>query len=96
MPEWQAARKGAVIYRTPRPPSPEAPKPSQPLVLPPPRLVEESELAEMLASQSEPEPGRMEWFYDGESWVYASQQPPIKPPKPSQEKVRGPWSVDGS
>ena len=75
-----------MIYQTPRPPTPEPPKPSQPVVLPPPRLVEESELAE-LANKSEPEPGRMQWFNDGESWVYASQQPAIKPPRPSPEKV---------
>ena len=87
MPEWQAARKGAVIYKTPRPPTPEPPKPSQPVVLPPPRLVSESELAE-LDNKPEPEAGKMQWFYDGESWVYASQQPPIKPPKQSQDKVR--------
>ena len=70
-----------MIYATPRPPSPEPPKPSQPVVLPPPRLVEQSELA------NKAESGKMQWFYDGESWVYASQQPPVKPPKPSQEKV---------
>ena len=68
-----------MIYATPRPPSPEPPKPSQPVVMPPPRLVEQEELAE--------EQGRMQWFYDGESWVYARQQPPVKPPRTSQEKV---------
>ena len=29
----------------------------------------------------------MQWFYDGESWVMASEQPPMKPPKPVEDPV---------
>ena len=78
----QAAKKGAVIYKTPRPPTPEPPKPavSEPAVLPPPKLVEQTELS------TKPEPKKMQWFYDGESWVYAMEQPPMKPPKPPEER----------
>lgn len=28
-----------------------------------------------------------QWFYDGQSWVYASEQPEMKPPKELEEKV---------
>jgi len=82
-PEWQAAKKGAVIYKTPRPPTPEPPKPIIPPkpLLPPPQLQEHSQM------NLEKPKGKMQWFYDGQSWVYASEQPPMKPPKePSKEE----------
>ena len=28
---------------------------------------------------------KMDWYYDGESWVYASEQPEMKPAKPPEE-----------
>merc|ERR1719348_496129 len=92
-PEWQAAKKGAVIYKNPRPPTPEPPKPvvSEPEPsLPPPQLVTPVTLA------SKPEPKRMQWFYDGESWVYAFDQPPMKPPKPPEERDEFKYSFGGS
>ena len=70
----QAAKKGAVIYKTPKPAV------SEPAVLPSPKLVEQTELS------TKPEPKKMQWFYDGESWVYAMEQPPMKPPKPPEER----------
>jgi len=81
-PEWQAAKKGAVIYKTPRPPTPEPPKPIIPPqpVLPPPQLEEPT-----ITNQEKPKvPGKMQWFYDGQSWVYAAEQPPSKP-EPTKE-----------
>ena len=49
--------------------------------MPPPRLVQVSELA------AKPDPQRKQWFYDGESWVLATEQPPIKPLRPVQDPV---------
>jgi len=79
-PSWQAAKKGAVIYKTPRPPTPEPPKPApepvKPVVLEPPKLVENIQLAG---------PKKMQWFHDGETWVYAKEPPEMKPAKPPEE-----------
>ena len=79
-PSWQAAKKGAVIYKTPRPPTPEPPKPApepvKPVVLEPPKLVENIQLAG---------PKKWQWFHDGETWVYAKEPPEMKPPKPPEE-----------
>ena len=63
-PTWQAAKRKAVIYTTPRLPTPEPPASPIPLIntaAPPP--------------PPPPPKAKMQWFYDGESWVYSDTQP---------------------
>jgi len=36
---------------------------------------------------SEKSNGKMQWFYDGQSWVYATEQPPMKSPQEPTKEV---------
>ena len=105
-PGYVAAKKGAVIYTIPRPPTPEAPKPVEamaphgPVIVPTPQPLptaqpEEQQpktymdvLSGIEAEMQAPpppapapqpeEPKKKQFFYDGESWVYCFEQPPMK------------------
>ena len=107
-----AVKKGAVIYSTPRPPTPEKPKPVEawaphgPVVVPvpenlneifnptteppppPPQPVTYMDALVSLEKSMNPagfpqsanveKPKRKQYFHDGEAWVYAYEQPPMK------------------
>ena len=113
-----AVKKGAVIYSTPRPPTPEKPKPVEamaphgPVIVPVPENPSGQNLNEIFnptTSVTEPpapqpvtymdalvsleqsmnpagfpeianveKPKRKQYFHDGEAWVYAFEQPPMK------------------
>jgi len=45
---------------------------------------------------TKPEPKKMQWFYDGESWVYALEQPPMKPPIPNEERPEFKYTYGGA
>ena len=54
------------------------------------RLVEPADSTEATLNKyltEEPKKKVFQWFYDGQSWVYASEQPEMKPPKEPEEKV---------
>jgi len=38
----------------------------------------------------------MQWFYDGQSWVYAAEQPPVKPSKEAAQENNFNYSYGGS
>jgi len=85
-PAYMAAKKGAVIYSTPRPPTPEPPKPvfvAQPESEPVPQS---SNLFET-RPPSPPQKPKMQWFHDGTSWVYADKQPERKEPESKPEII---------
>jgi len=103
-----AAKKGAVIYTTPRPPTPEHLKrkvpskemsfPLEPAAPPPPDdaypfLPPEDKMQKMEremkeeAEKKKKEVPKMDWYYDGQSWVYADKQPEKKPPSEEQIKT---------
>ena len=111
-----AVKKKAVIYTTPRPPTPEKPKPIEamaphgPVVVPvpdnqsqqnlneifnpvpteppPPKPVTYMDALVSLEKSMNPtafpqpaeaeKPKRKQYFHDGEAWVYAYEQPPMK------------------
>ena len=110
-----AVKKGAVIYSTPRPPTPEKPKPVEamaphgPVVVPVPENHNLNEIFNPTTTITEPpppqpvtymdalvsleksmnpagfpesanveKPKRKQYFHDGEAWVYAFEQPPMK------------------
>jgi hypothetical protein len=122
-PEWQAAKKGAMIYSTPRPPTPERPKPVEamaphgPVTVPVPAgtgapAAKSASYMDVLsnieADMNKPvvplpaymtkvptlppsylppgwqppvqpdKPKKKQFFYDGESWVFAFEQPAMK------------------
>ena len=85
-PEWQAAKKGAVLYKTPRPPTPEPPKPIIPITTIA-QTKPSPEEAKASTSVCAKEPSKMQWFYDGQSWVYSSEQPPMKQSSERKEVV---------
>jgi hypothetical protein len=84
-PAWQAAKRGAVIYDTPRLPTPSPPPPPVVEIVNPPPVVEELPLT----SPPLPPPAKpkMQWWYDGQSWVYADKQPEMKEPEPKKPEV---------